>query len=85
MEPTSTPQACGCWSRIDKEMQAKYQLRISRACSSLRVAGLDFRLAYQLPLERMDGKKPKPLEPKFITISHCPFCGAVLPTGEEGE
>lgn len=69
--------SCNCWQERDNGLRERFGLKISDACSALMVIEdtLDLRGAYGLSLQRVDGKKPKRKEPKFLEITHCPFCG----------
>jgi len=70
--------ACSCWSDRNKTLSKEYGLRISDACEMLTMSNLNLGHTYCLPLQRADGAKIKRADPKTITISHCPFCGAKL-------
>lgn len=71
---------CECWQKRDDALREKYGLKVADVCSALLMEPntMDLRGAYCLPLERVDGKKLKRSDPKFIEISFCPFCGQAL-------
>jgi len=77
-------ETCNCWSEKDDGLR-KMGYKISDACSmlSLNREALTLSGKYGLPLQRIDGAKPKRSDPKMITITHCPFCGAALDPSEE--
>lgn len=71
---------CDCWQTRDDGLREKFGLKVADTCSALLIneGTLDLRGIYCLPLERVDGKKLKRSDPKFIEISFCPFCGNKL-------
>ena len=69
--------SCECWNKRDTGLREKFKLKISDACSALELSKetLDLKGVYGLPLQQLDGKRPKRGQPKFLQITHCPFCG----------
>jgi hypothetical protein len=70
---SATP--CNCWHEKDNKLR-EMGYKLSDACAMLQIKDLSLTAKYGLPLQRTDGAKLKRDDPKMITISHCPFCGA---------
>lgn len=79
--------SCKCWKTRDDTLRQRYGLKVADVCSALLLddATLSLRGAYCLPLERVDGKKLKRSDPKFIEITYCPFCGKKLNDESRGQ
>lgn len=69
--------SCDCWENRDNGLRERFGLKISDACSALILDKEKLSLSgeHGLPLQRVDGKKLTRSDPKFISITHCPFCG----------
>ena len=68
---------CNCWSEKDRKLREK-GYKISDACAMLQIKDLKITAKFGLPLQRTDGAKLKPDDPRMILLSHCPFCGGGL-------
>lgn len=68
---------CNCWHTKDDGLR-KMGYKISDACAMLQIKDLNLTAKFGLPLQRTDSAKLKRDDPRMITISHCPFCGAKL-------
>jgi len=75
--PMAEAGRCNCWEEKNEGL-AKMGFKISGACQMYQVDREELRLCrrFGLPLERTDGNKLERLDPRMISISHCPFCGA---------
>jgi hypothetical protein len=65
---------CNCWEETDNKCREQ-GYKLADAC---QMFDRHFRVQYGIPLQRRDGNKLKRNEPRMITISHCPWCGAKL-------
>lgn len=74
-EPCSA--SCNCWHEKDNKLR-EMGYKISDACAMLQIKNLNLTSKFGLPLQRTDGAKLKRDDPRMITMSHCPFCGAKL-------
>lgn len=69
---------CKCWEEKDEAIKLKYGMKISPACSVLHMGENAVAVKRALPLVQLNGKAPNKMQAKFITISHCPWCGEAL-------
>lgn len=72
-------KSCNCWHDRDNGLR-KLGFKISDACAMLVLIkeSLSLKAQFGLPIQRVDGKKFLRDDPRMITISYCPFCGAKL-------
>jgi len=75
---TTMSDKCKCWEEKDEAIQLKYGLKISPACSVLHMGETAVTVKRALPLVQLNGKAPNNMQAKFVTISHCPWCGKAL-------
>lgn len=79
----NTMNTCDCWTEKDK-LLAKKGYRLSDTLTMFTVGpALSMSIIRALPLQRLDGKRMKRGEPRTLTMSFCPFCGAEMKGGAE--
>lgn len=74
-------KACDCWKQMDDKLREK-GFKLDDGLSALSLS--DFRVSRLLPLQRLDGKRLRRGDPKSISMSHCPFCGAAFEEPKTG-
>lgn len=80
-QPAVVPERCKCFTEVENKLKER-GLQVSDSCQALGVASLTLTFSIGFPLQRIDHKKLKHGEPKFLAFSHCPFCGKPYPKDE---
>lgn len=66
---------CKCFSEMAQKLELGHSLKFHEGSSNLVMVDLTPYTSYGLPLQTVEGRKPKPKQPNIVYFGFCPWCG----------